>query len=75
VKTALYLLGVLRQLRRIAVAIEDANEIARERLKMDYPPTGEAPRPRPAVFATPSIEELNDRAAKRQRDRLARGVL
>jgi len=73
-KSALYVLNILRQLRRIAVALEDANDMSRQRLRYDYPPAGEAPPPRPATISRLSVEEMNQRYEKKLHDRLLRGV-
>ncbi len=58
--------AMVRVLVRIARALEDRNEIERDRLKRDYPPLGEGPTgPAKLHISHPSIEELNQRRRER----------
>jgi hypothetical protein len=56
------LLRVAANLKRIATALETANDISRERMQREFPPT---PRPsRPIEISHPSVEDWNKRYYK-----------
>lgn len=54
-------------LRRLARSLERQNELAEQRMRLDYPEWRERPKPRPAEISVPTVAQWNE-GFRRKRD-------